>query len=85
MPKHLQQRLSSSDTRQLLAHLIEAREQYSIYLRSVATGLRQPDSDEKAYLKSQCDETLTAWRMAHETWRLNSSPTFTSLNKRRDN
>jgi hypothetical protein len=68
-----------------LAHLIAAREQYSIYLRSVATGQRQPDTAEKARLKALCDETLGAWRAAHEAWRLDSSPTFSHLRKNRDN
>lgn len=85
MPKHPHHRPSSRDTRQLLAHLITAREQYSIFLREVATGQRQPDTAEKALLKAQCDETLDAWRAAHEAWRLDSSPTFPPLRKRRDN
>ena len=86
MAKHPQQRPSSSDTRQLLAHLIAAREQYSIFLREVATGQRQPDTAEKELLKMQCDETLYAWRAAHEAWRLASSPIFPQhLSKRRDN
>jgi len=86
MAKHPQQRPSTSDTRQLLAHLIAAREQYSIFLREVATGQRQPDTAEKELLKMQCDETLYAWRAAHEAWRLASAPTFPQhLSKRRDN
>jgi len=84
MPRHSQHRPGSSDTRQLLDHLIAAREQYSIYLRSVASGQRQPDTAEKVRLKTKCDETLYAWRAAHEAWRLASSPTF-PLSKRRDN
>ena len=85
MAKHPQHRPSTRDTRQLLAHLIEAREQYSIYLREVATGQRQPDNAEKSLLKAKCDETLGAWRAAHEAWRLDSSPTFPHLSRRRDN
>lgn len=86
MARHPQQRPSSSDTRQLLAHLIAAREQYSIFLREVATGQRQPDTAEKELLKMQCDETLYAWRAAHEAWRLASAPTFPQqMSRRRDN
>ena len=85
MPQHSQQRPSSLDTRQLLAELIQARELYSIYLRSVATGQRYPDNAEKELLKSHCDETLDAWRAAHEAWRQNSTPTFPHLLPRRDN
>lgn len=85
MPKQPQHRPSTRDTRQLLAHLIAAREQYSIYLREVATGQRQPDNAEKELLKMQCEETLYAWRAAHEAWRLDSSPTFPHLLKRHDN
>ncbi len=85
MPKHNNHRPNSRDTRQLLAHLIEARERYSIFLREVATGQRPPDTTEKALLKKKCDETLYAWRAAHEAWRLDSSPTIPHLSKRRDN
>lgn len=85
MPKHPHHRPSSNDTRQLLAYVIAAREQYSIYLRGVITGQRQPDSAEKTLLKTQCDETLFAWRAAHEAWRLDSSPTFPHLRRNRDN
>jgi hypothetical protein len=85
MQKHPQHRPSTRDTRQLLAHLIAAREQYSIYLRGVATGQRQPNTTEMVRLKAQCDETLNAWRAAHEAWRLDSSPTFPHLRKSRAN
>lgn len=85
MPKHSHPRPSSSDTRQLLAHLIEARQQYSIFLREVANGERPPDTVEKALLKQHCDETVGAWREAHEAWRLDSSLVIPSLSKRRDN
>jgi hypothetical protein len=64
------QRQSSTDTRQLMACMIEAREKYSIYLREVATGQRQPDSTEQELLKKKCDETVCAWREAHEACRL---------------
>lgn len=85
MPKHPHHRLSSFDTRQLLTQLIAAREQYSIYLRGVATGERHPDIAEKELLKMQCDETLYAWRAAHDAWRKASSPVFPQLNKNVDN
>ena len=85
MKKDPQQRPSSSDTRLLLAHLIAAREQYSIFLREVATGQRQPDTAEKELLKMQCDETLYAWRAAHEAWRLATAPIVPPRNKSRDN
>jgi len=74
-------RPSSLDTRQLLDSMIEAREQYSIYLRSVATGQRPPDTDEKELLKSQCDETLIAWKAAHESWKLKSFHCIQTLKK----
>lgn len=64
------QRQSSIDTRQLMAYLIEAREQYSIYLRGVATGQRQPDYMEQEILKKKCDETVCAWREGHDAYRL---------------
>lgn len=64
------QRQSSIDTRQLMAYLIEAREQYSIYLRGVATGQRQPDTAEQELLKKKCDDTVCAWRAGHEVCRL---------------
>lgn len=85
MAKHPQQRPTSSDTRQLLAHLIAAREQYSIFLREVATGQRQPDIAVKEILKMQCDETLYAWRAAHEAWRIAAAPLVPSRNRNRDN
>lgn len=84
MTNYTQHRPSSRDTRQLLAHLIEARQQYSIFLREVANGQRQPDVAEKALLKMECDATLIAWRAAHEAWRLDSSPLL-PLSKSRDN
>jgi hypothetical protein len=64
------QRQSSTDTRQLMACMIEAREKYSIYLRGVATGKRQPDSAEQELLKKKCDEAVCAWRERHEACRL---------------
>lgn len=64
------QRQSSMDTRQLMVHLIVAREQYSIYLRGVATGQRQPDPTEQEILKKKCDETVSAWHAGHEANRL---------------
>ena len=64
------QRQSSIDTKQLMAYLVEAREQYSTYLRGVATGQRQPDSTEQELLKKKCDETVCAWRAGHEASRL---------------
>lgn len=80
MPQEPEQhRPNPKETRKLLAHLIKAREQYSIFLREVATGQRQPDSAEKALLKMQCDETLGAWRAVHEAWRRDSSHGRTSL------
>ena len=85
MPKDSHHPLSTKDIRQLLTHLIEAREQYSIFLREVATGQRQPDTAEKTLLKTKCDETVCAWRAAHEAWRLDASPTFPQLIKNHDN
>lgn len=85
MAKQPHNRPSTNDTRQLLTHLIEAREQYSIYLRDVATGKRPPDTVEKVFLKTRCDETVGAWRAAHEAWRLDSSPTFPYMRKNCDN
>lgn len=60
---------SSTDTRQLMAGMIEARENYSIYLRGVASGQRQPDAAEQELLKKRCDETVCAWRQGHEACR----------------
>ena len=73
MPNDPFQRQNSIDTRQLMAHLIEAREQYSNYLRGVATGQRQPDSAEQMLLKTKCDETVCAWRAGHEACRFKKS------------
>jgi hypothetical protein len=85
MAKQPHHRPSTNDTRQLLTHLIEAREQYSIYLRDVATGQRPPDTTEKVLLKTRCDETVDAWRVAHEAWRLDSSSAFPNMRNNRDN
>lgn len=85
MPKNPQQRLSLTDTRQLLARLVAAREQYSTYLREVATGKRQADLGEKELLKMQCDETLYAWRAAHEAWRKASALIIPHTVNSRDN
>ncbi len=60
------QRQSSTDTRQLMACMLEAREKYSSYLREVASGQRQPDSTEQELLKKKCDEAVCAWREGHE-------------------
>lgn len=85
MIKHPNLRQSSMDTRQLLTHLIEAREQYSVYLREVANGQRQPDPTEKEHLKTRCDATLGAWRAAHEAWRLDSLPSIPHLSSKSRN
>ena len=74
MPNDPFQRQNSIDTRQLMTQLIEAREQYSNYLRGVATGQRQPDFVERALLKTKCDETVCAWRAGHEACRSEKSP-----------
>lgn len=85
MSKHPQERICSTDTRKLLTDLIAAREEYSSYLRAVATGERQPDLAAKELLKMQCDETLYAWRAAHEAWQQASSPLFSHKGKTRVN
>lgn len=63
------QRQSSTDTRQLMACMMEAREKYSSYLREVASGQRQPDSREQELLKKKCGEAVCAWREGHEASR----------------
>lgn len=85
MSRHPHHRPSTSDTRQLLAHLIAARQQYSIFLREVANGERPPDITEKTLLKKACDETLSAWQAVHEAWRLDIPLVFPQICKRRDN
>lgn len=85
MPRDSHHRPNSRDSRQLLAHLIEARQQYSLFLSGVAQGQRPPDSAEKIQLKTNCDKALDAWRAAHEAWRLDASATVHTISKRRDN
>lgn len=74
MTRHPHPRPNSRETRRLLSLLIDARQAYAEYLRGVASGQRQIDNAEKALLKLQCDETLIAWRAAHEAWQVDVFP-----------
>ena len=79
MTRILQRRPSSGETRQRLDELIAARQGYADYLRAVANGQCNDDPIERGQLKLRCDETLLAWRAAHDAWHQgsfrNSDPT----------
>jgi len=68
MTSNEQGKPSATETRGLMQEVIEARQRYADYLRAVANGLRPDDPTEKEELKIRCDESLRAWRAAHESW-----------------
>lgn len=73
MATMLEERPSSGETRQRLDDLIAARQDYADYLRAVANGRQGDDPLERGRLKLRCDETMLAWRAAHDAWRLAAS------------
>lgn len=62
-------RQDSVNSRELLDLVIEARMEYTEYLRAVGVGEERLDPSKRECLKDRCRKTLEAWRETHHAWR----------------
>jgi len=61
-------RLDPSQSRQLLAEAIAARQEYADYLWAVAAGHCASDPEARERLKARCEETFQSWSQAQISW-----------------